>query len=107
MVIEVTDELVPQNQGLRLTAAATSVPSGFSGDLRAGPPPRPTWRCRCGRWAPPTWAAPGSANWAAAGLVTEVHAGLCGGAVGGHVLGPGPVVPDDLLGHPAARGLAD
>jgi predicted acetyltransferase len=32
VVIEVTDELCPQNQGRwRLTAAATSVPSGFSG----------------------------------------------------------------------------
>ena len=110
VVIEVTDELCPQNQGRwRLAAAAASVPSGFSGTCE-----RTT--------APADLALPvralGAAylggtrlgQLAAAGLVTEVTPGSRRGAVHGHVLGAGPVVPHDLLrtgpAHRDARSTA-
>ena len=62
MVIEVADELLAENAGRwRLRADAGAGPARAASAHRRPP----MWRCRSGRWAPPTSAAPGSARWRA------------------------------------------
>ena len=99
VVIEVGDELCPQNQGRwRLTAATTSAPSGFSGTCERTTAPADLVlpvRALGAAYLGGTRLGP----LAAAGLVTEVTPGIPGGAVGRHVVGPGALVPDDLLGQ--------
>ena len=64
VVIEVADGLSPRMPGGGGCGHRARRPRAGRRPRRAASGPRrpPTWSCRSGRWAPPTWAVPGSAR---------------------------------------------
>src|SRR5262249_33915235 len=110
LVIEVTDELTPGNQGRWRVAPGRGVGGlprrgvcrNLRADHRAGRPGAAGARARRG--------VPGRHQARAAGRGGTGHRGHARfrrRAVGGHVLGPGAVVPDDLLTSAGNAGTSN
>ena len=97
VVIEVADELCPQNAGRwRLAANAGAAPAGFRATCERTTAPADV-RCPSRQWAPRTSAARRLKAMAERGPGHRIDARLPRGALHRDVLGTGTLVPHDLL----------